>query len=1050
MNRKIICLFCFSLLMNYSIFSQSVINLSGKWAVSLDSVNYTKIAQLPGSADEAKLGNAHIAGENLYTGESETWQFASRNALIAPIRYKKKINIPNSWLTKRVYLSLERCMWQTKLWINNTYVGEQHSLCTPQVFDITEMVYKGENTIVMQIDNRSYVYLGSWSHGYSPGMQSIWNGAIGNLNLFVKDDVSISAVQCYPSFKHNSLQVKTVINSKKGKKRTVRISYTLIDKFKNKVLSYNQNFRTETFSDTLIKTFKLKTPVLPWDEFTPNLYTMCVELQAKKLNDIIKVQFGFCDFEAIENRFVVNGQKIFMRGEHDGGMFPLTGYPSMNKEDWLHIFKIGKRYGLNHWRFHSWCPPEAAFDAADIIGIYLQPELPLFSQKFENTLIGKDLSRDEFLFDELIRILDTYGNHPSFVFMCMGNELKGDSTILKKWVAYGKKHDSRHLYSSSANLEAMGRYKSLTGDQYQVAHAARIDGKRFERRMCKYYNSQKPNTEKDYSHTLIKPFQNVPIISHELGQWSFYPDFREIEKYKGIWWPRNLEIFKDCLKKKGMFSQAHDFLIASGKLSSILYKEEMERALRTPHLGGFQILDLRDYAAQGSALVGLLNSFWENKGIITEKEFRQSCDTVTVLLKMRQRVWENNEKFQGEIVIPNYSRGQLDDTKVQWEAVTKEGKIVSFGTTKTKTLLQGEVNKMGEISFPLQSFYRSNMVRINLSIPERNITNSYEIWVYPKYNDDEIHPKDIIIAHEATPELYKELEAGAKVLLVPSKFEDGERMTFTTPFWSTLLFDYQPKTMGLWCNPQHLLFQDFPTESWSNWQWWELTNNTTVARLNNLPRKYRPIVQIVDHAIRNDKLGAVMETKVGKGKLLICTFDILSKLKERPVARQLKRSIVNYMQSEEFKPENIEGLTDVFFPKNKKRWWKNILVDYNNKRYPVKAAFNSDKDDFWKISSGETTKVMIELPEKRYIKGCQFEKMTGYISNIRIYVSMDRKEKGNCIIEGKGSEGKILEAKSWDNGFTIQKGKKGCFIFIEIKNNSVPVKLHELKFIFGD
>ena len=68
-----------------------------------------------------------------------------------------------------------------------------------------------------------------------------------------------------------------------------------------------------------------------------------------------------------------------------------------------------KSYGLNHIRFHSWCPPEAAFAAADLEGIMIQAEGPQ-----ANVPAGADPARDAFIEAEFKRMVDTYGNHPSF------------------------------------------------------------------------------------------------------------------------------------------------------------------------------------------------------------------------------------------------------------------------------------------------------------------------------------------------------------------------------------------------------------------------------------------------------------------------------------------------------------------------------------------------------------------------------------------------------------------------------------------------------------
>ena len=124
-------------------------------------------------------------------------------------------------------------------------------------------------------------------------------------------------------------------------------------------------------------------------------------------------------------------------------------------------------------------------------------------------------------------------------------------------------------------------------------------------------NAKPPETVSDYTESISK--FDVPVISHEIGQWCVYPNFNEMKKYTGVLKPRNFEIFRETLEENQMLDQANDFLVASGKLQTLCYKEDIESALRTPGFGGFQLLDLHDFPGQGTALIGVLDPFWEEK-----------------------------------------------------------------------------------------------------------------------------------------------------------------------------------------------------------------------------------------------------------------------------------------------------------------------------------------------------------------------------------------------------------------------------------------------------
>ena len=81
-----------------------------------------------------------------------------------------------------------------------------------------------------------------------------------------------------------------------------------------------------------------------------------------------KIEFGMRQIGRNGADLLVNGKKVFLRGTLECCIFPLTGYPPTTKEGWLKVFRSAKEWGLNHLRFHSWCPPKAAFEVADSLG----------------------------------------------------------------------------------------------------------------------------------------------------------------------------------------------------------------------------------------------------------------------------------------------------------------------------------------------------------------------------------------------------------------------------------------------------------------------------------------------------------------------------------------------------------------------------------------------------------------------------------------------------------------------------------------------------------
>jgi hypothetical protein len=126
---------------------------------------------------------------------------------------------------------------------------------------------------------------------------------------------------------------------------------------------------------------------------------------------------------------------------------------------------------------------------------------------------------------------------------------------------------------------------------------------------------------------------------------------------------------------------------------------------------------------------------------------------------------------------------------------------------------------------------------------------------------------------------------------------------FLPVFWSPIWFsDQVPNTMGILCDPKHPALAQFPTEFYSNWQWYELLRNSRTVILNDTPASFRPIVEVIDNFARNNKLGNLFEARVGRGSLLVCTIDLLRLASTQAAANQLLKSLYAYAGSESFRP----------------------------------------------------------------------------------------------------------------------------------------------------
>jgi hypothetical protein len=737
-----------------------------------------------------------------------------------------------------------------------------------------------------------------------------WNGIIGRIELRADDPVFLEEVRVGTDLAKKILWVDGAVRNTAGGQPAAEIACEVRKERGAPVL-----LEGKAHLDKLDAGggFRIEIPMGDklelWDEFSPNLYLAEIKLAArdgKRLwADSEAIPFGVREFAAPGRQFLINGKPVFLRGNLTGGEFPLTGYSPMDQEGWERVIRVMKSYGLNHLRFHSFCPPEAGFAAADRLGFYFSPEAPFWAK------LKGDSPEGRFLREEALRMIRAYGNHPSFVMMGLGNELGGDNPYFSSILRELKAADPRRLYTCDVNEPGpgpnSGKRKSPIEDCdfFVTRHTEKGDmrlgaSRRFTGPVAE------DGTDSDYAGSAGAI--DVPLVAHELGQWVVHPSGAEIPKYTGVMKPFNLMFFRDLLGARGMGDQAEMIGKASGRLAWQLYKEDMETCLRTPGYGGFQLLQLQDFPGQGDALVGLLDAHWESKGILTPEEFRGACSETVPLARIPRFVWTANQTFTAKIEVANYGPADLRKAEVRWSLASADGSFRKEGALAPADLPQGAVTGAGEIAVPLGDFAKAAQLKLVVGIEGTTFRNEWPVWVYPPEVSIAPLPR-VLVAERYDDAVKARLAAGGTVLLsLPSK-EDTDQMPrimrarFKPVFWSYLWRSTRHEgTLGILCDPRHPALKDFPTDFHSNWQWAELANGSRAFVLNDTPPDYRPIVQGIDDFHRSWKLGHIIEGRVGPGKILLCGFDLHTDMARRVVARQLRRSLLDYMAGPGFQP----------------------------------------------------------------------------------------------------------------------------------------------------
>lgn len=952
MNKK---LFIFILIIFFGLYIESYlaqntepINLAGSWQFSLDKddkginekwfernlnqqINLPGVLQSQGYGDDISTKTPWVLSlydKNWFLRE-EYKNFTKEGNVKVPFLaqppkhylgaawYQREIEIPANWENKRIVLFLERPRWESTVWINDKKIGSNLSLVAEHEYDLG-VLSVGKHLISIRVDSRMLMDYRPDAHSVSDSLGMSWNGIIGKIELRATSQVWIEDAQVYPNFETKTAKVKIKIGNSTNKSGSGNITAN------GKEFPVNWNGKDGTAE------IKLDFPnAKEWNEFTPNLNKISLQLKGENISDTQEIIFGFSEIKADKSEFKLNGRTVYLRGTHHGGDFPLTGYPPTDIEYWRKIFKINQDWGINHIRFHSFCPPEAAFQAADELGIYLQPEPGMWN------VVSPETPMEKMLYEETERMIKAYGNHPSFILLSPSNEPKGRwKEAFDKWIAHYQVADPRRIYTNGTGHTEREVPDLHVGTDYLVMQ--RI-GQKMLRGNTAWFG-------KDYGASLEGI--DIPVLSHENGQWVAYPDFDVIKKFTGYMQAGNYEIFRDSLAKKGLLHKNKDFAYASGKFQLNCYKEEIEANLRTPKMYGFQLLDLHDYLGQGTALVGILDPFWEEKSYATAKGFKRFNSETVPLARLYKRTFKSDEPFEIETEIAHFGEKPLENVVPYWRIVDEEGNEVLNGEFPTKKINIGKNIPLGKVNADLSKLPAPNQYKLVVGIKNTEFENDWNFWVYPSKVEAK-EPKDVFITH-SWDEAETKLKAGEKVLYIPRKAD----LDWTSPplntvpvFWNRLMNPAWSRMLGMWIDKKHPAFFQFPTKEFNDWQWMELIENARVINLDKLPKNLQPIVQPIDDWNRNYKLGMIFEAKVGSGKLLVSSADLVNDLDERIVARSLRKSILDYMASEKFNPNvaiTPNNFREILFP-TRIMLRLGALTDIKEQV----LAFDGDPNTFW-------------------------------------------------------------------------------------------------------
>lgn len=908
----------------------NLIDLSGEWMLALDKECKGVIPMfgdsivLPNSTSNAGKGEDNPARETGFLTDTKLFE--------GDAWFSKTVDLsPAAGKTAKLVLERTR---MTKLYIDGALVGAQDSLTTAHIYNITKYASAGAHEITVCVSNVGYPTKGG--HLTSPDTQTNWNGITGEISIRIYDKTYADDVRVYPLFDKKAFRVcGKVIGGNSGVLTVSAESFNMPEgKSSHTIEPVEVPYENGLFDMTL----PLGDDARTWDEYSPELYRISV----KAGDDVTAVTAGLREFKAVGDKFYINGRKTFLRGKHDGMIFPKTGFAPTDVDEWIRILKISRSYGMNHYRFHTCCPPEAAFEAADIVGVYMEPQLPFWGTIQAPGEEGFNEEEQNYLIAEGFRMLAAYGNHPSYCMMSMGNELWGSKERLNDIIGEYKKTDSRHLYTQGSN-NFQWFPNVVENDDFFVG--VRLANDRLIRgsyAMCDaplgHIQTDKPATMHNYD-SMVRPVRaaaatetgedgtvqiqfgttmktvkateanadfipEVPIVTHEIGQFETYPNFDEIEKYTGSIKARNFEIFRERLDEKGLLPLAHDYFEASGALAVACYKEEMESVFRSESLGGFQILDIQDFSGQGTALVGVLDAFMDEKGICSPEEWREFCNDTVILAEFDDYNLESGAEFTANLRVTNFRPAGITGKKYVCELTCECGATLA---RKEGIIPECEDNYigLGGINAKIPALDKPVSLTLSLEIEGTDVKNHYKLMAYPKHENVEI--SGAYIFDKITPEAEKALAEGRTVLLLPglNSIERSIEGFYCQDFWcypmfrsiSNMMNKPEPVgTMGLLIDNAHPALADFPCEKHSTPQWWDIVMNSRSEIIDDCAEGKQVIIRTIDNFERNHNLALMYEYNYLDGKVIVCNCDF-DKIALSPEGRQFIYSVVNYVKN---------------------------------------------------------------------------------------------------------------------------------------------------------
>lgn len=853
----------------FIVFAASAFDMGGEWQVTGNGLGGT--ARLPGTLADSGLGKAQSYDTwNAVSNKQERYALRLQHQFIGEAVWSRRVKIPAELAAKPLELFLERVMWKSTLKVDGRLVGSCDSLGTPHVYRFAPgELSAGEHLFEITVDNRGHYGFAGWSHAWGPTTQTRWNGIIGKFEL--REANALRSARVFAKWPaRNRFEIDLPAGAALA---AVEVEGLDVEGWERKGERVEVRFRGE--------------PVY-WSEWHPRLYRLVLS-DGKGFSRTMR--FGFRTLERRGKRIYLNGCPFWMRGNVDNCQFPLTGYPAMTPAEWRRQIRVQQLGGCNSMRFHTWTPPEAAFEAADELGFLMMAEVGYWADRWMDcTSAGRgDAAHDAFLKNELRRIQDTYGDHPSLMSVGLGNELGScDFDLLDSWMKEAKAYDNRYLTIVSTARKVCSSDDFMTTHHYPGVGSVRC--------------WRRPNTDWDYEEAYSKA--PIPVIAHEIGQWPIYPYWDDMSRFSGLLKPYDWMWMRSLAEKNGTLRFMRRWHAASMKSNRLMYKDEVESFMRTPSCAGLQLLDMRDYTGQGEALVGWLDADFGAKPALSEVgAFSDVFRAVPFLARFGKFTWTVGETFEAKLQVRNFTEEPIPSgMRWPWSFAGKRGYM-----TLGEDLSPCEIATVGTVRVELEEWMCASKQTLGFG------ENSWDIWVFPAESPAAV-PAGVTLTGDFA-EALAALGKGGRVVYTGKSALTGKG-SFEPVYWSSIHFPSKDPSvaLGTWFDEDHRVFSDFPTENWMDWQWRSLADGATVHVLQNAPAGFDAIAMPVADIHFSEFLATMFELRALGGRMFVCGYDLNA---DTPESRALRRCVFDYVAGGDFRPRHevdVDTLRKMFIP----------------------------------------------------------------------------------------------------------------------------------------